>query len=88
MAFSQSQEWPSQHSISQEEPINPTSQAVSALEQSRGLWLSDEQEESILDRFLRVQQFKDDKGTSMESEHLFSYCCALRSTDVGHLLQR
>ena len=40
-----------------------------SLANSRGLWLSDDQDDtSILDRYLKVQQYKDIKMTSIDSE--------------------
>ena len=39
------------------------------LEQSRGLWMSDDKEEDILDRFLKVQEFKEMRIPSMDSKY-------------------
>ena len=52
------------------------------LEQSRGLWMSDDKEEDILDRFLKVQEFKEMRLPSMDSK------CALlnRSLDSRYFL--
>ena len=50
---------------------DPPAENRKRLAESRGAWLSDEQEDAdILDRFLKVQQFRDLKVASMESDGL------------------
>ena len=50
--------------------ISPrTGGASSSLSDTRGLWMSDETDDTnILDRYLKVQNFKDIKMSSTESE--------------------